>query len=246
MLVILCLVITTACTPGGLFSLNTPNQKNNGQKSPYPIAIEDSDVRKMDGQPNLKDFDLKKYLKNQNIRIDEMEAKELMRLFIEDRFSTSRNISLVSFSSSSNFGDPVYTAVYTQLYQKYSIANGYGVLRIIMNKKGMLKQINSSIIPENELPEQLDFNKQKVLELMIGKIGREFQYNSIGGTPQIWKLTSKDEILVQNPVIYPKLIGKQISIYVAYPVIIGDGLSWTVYVDAVNGSEIDVKPNFIS
>jgi hypothetical protein len=61
-----------------------------------------------------------------------------------------------------------------------------------------------------------------------------------------YKIASRSEVSVKDLVVYPKQEGNRITIHLAYPVEAGQGTTWTVYVDAITGQEIDVKQNFAS
>jgi hypothetical protein len=178
----------------------------------------------------------------------EMEAKEALRRFIErartvlagDPRNASFNLkdlSLVSFSNDGNF----YRATYQQMNYPHPIANGYGELRLTVGKNGMLLQWGSTIIPVFELPARAEVATQSIVERMIG---REFKYTNIAGMPMSYKVAERSEVSVKDLVVFPKREGDRITIHLAYPVEVGRGTTWTVYVDAIRGQEIDVKQNF--
>jgi hypothetical protein len=77
-------------------------------------------------------------------------------------------------------------------------------------------------------------------------IGREFSYTTIAGQSVTYKIASRSEVSVMDLVVYPKQEGNRITVHLAYPVEAGQGTTWTVYVDAITGQEIDVKQNFAS
>jgi hypothetical protein len=61
-----------------------------------------------------------------------------------------------------------------------------------------------------------------------------------------YKVRDRSEVSIKDLVVYPKPEGNRIRIHLAYPVEVGSGMTWTVYVDAITGQEIDVKQNFVS
>lgn len=184
----------------------------------------------------------------------ELEAKEALRRFIEraggvlfpDHTATSsqgaiglRDLSLVSFASDGAF----YRAVYRQASYTFPIADGWGELRLTVGKDGTLLQWNSRIIPVFDLPTRAEIAPQSLVDRMVG---REFSYSSVAGLPMSYRVTSRSEVSVKDLVVYPKREGSRLRIHLAYPVEVGRGMTWTVYVDAVTGQEIDLKQNFAS
>jgi hypothetical protein len=184
----------------------------------------------------------------------ELEAKEAMRRFIErasgflfpnltnDQSQSSiglKDLSLVSFTDDGTF----YRAVYRQANYPFPISGGYGELRLAAGKNGTLLQLNSRIIPVVDLPTRAEITPQSLMDKMVG---REFSYTDIAGQPLSYKVANRSEVSVKDLVVYPKLEGNRITIHLAYPVEAGQGMTWTVYVDAITGQEIDVTQNFAS
>jgi hypothetical protein len=184
----------------------------------------------------------------------ELEAKEALRRFIERASgvifpnhinSTAhssvglKDLSLASFTDDGNF----YRAIYRQANYPFPISGGYGELRLAVGKNGELLQLNSRIIPALDLPTRAEIAPQSLVDKMVG---REFGYTNIAGQPMSYKVASRSEVSVKDLVVYPKQEGNRITIHLAYPVEAGQGTTWTVYVDAITGQEIDVKQNFAS
>lgn len=184
----------------------------------------------------------------------ELEAKEALRRFIErasgvifPNFTNGsspssvglKDLSLVSFTNDGNF----YRAVYCQANYPFPISGGYGELRLAIGKNGTLLQLSSRIIPALDLPTRAEIAPQSLVDKMVG---REFSYTSIAGQLMSYKVTNRSEVSVKDLVVYPKQEGNRITIHLAYPVEVGQGMTWTVYVDAITGQEIDVKQNFAS
>src|SRR5262245_35742000 len=180
----------------------------------------------------------------------ELEAKEALRRFIERAGGVLfpqntpgsfglKDISLISFSNDGNF----YRSVYRQANYPFPIANGYGELLLTAGKNGTLLQWGSRIIAVFDLPTRAEIAPQSLVDRMLG---REFIYSNIAGQPMSYKTTNRSEVSVKDLVVYPKQERNKITIHVAYPVEVGGGMTWTVYVDAINGQEIDVKQNFAS
>jgi len=184
----------------------------------------------------------------------ELEAKEALRRFIErasgalfpNHINGSapgsfglKDLSLDSFTDDGGF----YRAVYRQANYPFPISGGYGELRLAVGKNGTLLQLNSRIIPAFDLPARAEIAPQSLVDKMVG---REFGYTNIAGQPMSYKIASRSEVSVKDLVVYPKQEGNRITIHLAFPVEAGQGMTWTVYVDAITGQEIDVKQNFAS
>ena len=184
----------------------------------------------------------------------ELEAKEALRRFI-DRASGAlfpnhtngsahtsvslKDLSLDSFTDDGNF----YRAVYRQANYPFPVSGGYGELRLAVGKNGTLLQLNSRIIPALDLPARAEIAPQSLVDKMVG---REFGYTNIAGQPMSYKVAGRSEVSVKDLVVYPKQEGNRLTIHLAYPLEAGQGTTWTVYVDAITGQEIDVKQNFAS
>lgn len=190
------------------------------------------------------------YLNARGVAFDELEAKSVLRGFLgraggvlggegKDNPLNLNNLSLVNFSKEGN----LYRVVYRQAGYTFPIENGYGELRLMLGKDGILLQWSSRLIPNVELPTTPVVTAKDLREKLVGK---EFSYTTIAGQPQQYKVTDPTEITVRRLVVYPKLEGKRLTIHLAYPVEVGRSLTWTVYVDAINGQELGVRQNFAS
>lgn len=176
----------------------------------------------------------------------EMEAKEAISRFIGrsgsvlsgDSISLSE-LSLVTFANEGNF----YRAVFWQANYPFQIAEGYGELSFVVGKKGELLQLSSSLLPAAKLPTRAEIKNQAIYDKLIG---RQFSYSTIAGQPQSYKVTKREEVKIGELMVYPKLEGKRLEIHLAFPVTVGNGTNWTVYIDAINGDELGVKQNFAS
>ena len=175
-------------------------------------------------------------------------AKEALRQFIErslrvlagnqqDRELTLKDISLASFSNDATF----YRATYHQTSFLYPLTNGYGDLIITISKTGDLLQLTSRLVPIMDLPSSPSVD---IAKLTAALVGREFKYTAIDGRELQYRVANAQEIIVRDLVIYPREQDGRLSFYLAYPVDVGRGTTWTVVIDAVTGQEIDVKQNF--
>jgi hypothetical protein len=53
-----------------------------------------------------------------------------------------------------------------------------------------------------------------------------------------------DDVTVRQLVVIPIEKGDAIEVHLAWEVLAGSSLSWTIYVDAINGEELRVVQNF--
>ncbi len=182
--------------------------------------------------------------------IDEAQAKEYLRRFIDnhravlsgDQRSNAlslKDLSLITFGNEGN----LYRAVYQQMNYPFPLENGYGELRIVLSKTGALVQLNSRLIPALEFPSR---PRIEAATLPNKFIGRTFTYSNIAGQPLTYKVAQASEIMVKDLVVYPKVNGQKMALHLAYPIEIGRGTTWTIYVDAMTGEELETKQNFQS
>jgi hypothetical protein len=180
--------------------------------------------------------------------LDPTEAKQALRRFIEhvlpvliagarDRQLTLKDISLASFQ----IDGELYRATYRQMNYPYHIDHGYGEARFTITRTGELVQLESYFLPAIDFPARPAIDPATLPDKLVG---RELTYSAIDGRPLTSRVNGRDEVVVKDPVIYPRLEGEQLWLHLAYPVEVGRGMTWTIYIDAVNGSEIEVKQNF--
>ncbi len=210
------------------------------------------DVSPITGTPRSLPADLagKINIHNKPGNFGEMEAKEAVRRFVErslDLFGGQgiggafvlKDLSLVSFSDEGNF----FRATFWQVSYPFRLADGFGELRLIVGKNGELLQWSSSLIPTVILPTRAEISAQSIYEKLLN---REFTYTTIAGRPQSYKIAKRQEIKIGELIVYPKAEGNRMKIHLAFPVVVGSGTTWTVFIDAINGDELEVKQNFAS
>ncbi|MFN0086902.1 MAG: hypothetical protein ACKVX9_16040 [Blastocatellia bacterium] len=190
------------------------------------------------------------YLNARSVAFDEMEAASALRRFIErargvltgegaDATLGVKDLSLAAFTKDGNF----YRATYRQASYPHPIVEGYGELRLVVGKDGTLLQIGSRLIPTFDLPTKAEIEPRSAAAALVG---REFKYSSIAGQPLSYKVSDRSEISIGDLVVYPRIEGKRMTIHLAYPIQAGKGTAWTVFIDAITGSELGVKQNFAS
>jgi hypothetical protein len=189
-------------------------------------------------------------INKRNAPFGEIEAKEMLRGFIErNRGLLSgdpknptlnlKDLSLVTFTTDQSY----YQATYKQVSYPFPVAANYGELVLTVSKNGILHQCRSTLIPILDLPSMAEIKPE---DLNSRLINREFTYTNIAGMRQSYRISSQNEIVVGELVVFPKRESGKISIHLAYPVEAGSGMLWTVYFDAINGQELALKQNFAS
>lgn len=180
--------------------------------------------------------------------LPEVEAKEVLRKFL----ARARNIiggpnqgalfdpgdlSLIAFSAD----EKIYRAVFEQQSYPYRLANNYGELRLAFSRQGALLQMSSRLVPALDLPDEPTVNPETVAERMVG---REFTYTSVAGQPLSYRVARREDVEIKSLVVYPKPGADKLTFHLALPFVVGSGTTWTVFVDAITGVEIEVKQNF--
>ena len=260
-----------ACAAPGQVGIKTPQQRG----SDYPPALEATAAQQQEAEtvwralltefqlPETK-FDAEPVLNtpralplalagriklgNTDGPLDELQAKEALRRFIErnavllsggrrESAASLKDLSLVTFSNEGS----MYRAVYYQRSFPYPLANGFGELMLVISKTGALLQWNSRLLPKLELPARTLISAKELPDKFVG---RTFSYSGIAGQPLSYKVGKRDEAKIKDLVVYPKQAGNRLTLHLAYPVEVGASITWTVYVDAVTGEELDVRQNF--
>jgi hypothetical protein len=193
-------------------------------------------------------------LEKQAGKFDANTVRESLRKFLErartvlsgdPRTSamTLRDISLVSFREENG----IWQAVYKQMNFPYPVLSGYGEIRLSVDQNGRLTQMSSTYLStallSQELTLQPKIEAQSVAEKMTG---REFIYSNIAGQQMKYQAADRSNIIVKELVIMPMLKGERLELHLAWLTEIGRGPTWSVFTDAINGTELGVKQNFVS
>ena len=184
----------------------------------------------------------------------DLELKEALRHFIEiqarllgvnpgDTAIGQPQLSLVTLSVTLSHEGALTRVVYQQRSFPYPIVDGYGTLEFTLCKSGHLLQWRSSLLPNVTLPARPTLETSALPERFVN---REFTYSNIAGQPLRYRVARADEVFVKEAVVYPRLTSTRLTIHLAYPIVVGLGTTWTIYVDAMTGEELAVKPNFVS
>jgi len=270
-LLFLLALFAAACTAPGQITANMPTQSGNNyppviEDSPArKQAVQEAwkrflaerqlpeatpDLNPITHTPRALPMELagRVMLNLKNGKAGETEIKEALRQFIdlsrdvltgEDKSAALglKDLSLVSFINDGNF----YRATFRQVNYPFPLADGYGELHFAVGKNGGLLQLSSTLLPNVSLPTRTEVKAPSLNEKVLG---RELTYTTIAGRPQSYRVTKPEEIKVGELIVYPKVTGSRMEIHLAYPVTVGEGMTWTVYIDAINGTELGVKQNF--
>jgi hypothetical protein len=189
-------------------------------------------------------------LLHQSASPSDLELKEALRRFIE------KNAALLGVNPGDTaIGQPELSLVTLRpegalirvLYQQrsftYPMAEGWGELHFMLSKQGALLQWNSRLIPNVMLPARPTVEANALPGRFVN---REFTYSNFAGQPLRYQVARVEEVFVKEVVVYPRITNNRMTIHLAYPVVVGTGTTWMVYVDAMTGEELGVKANFVS
>src|SRR4030095_3261892 len=146
----------------------------------------------------------------------------------------------VSLMSADESGD-TDRLTYRQGNYAYPVAGNFGEMVAVISKDGRLLQLDDKFVPVVELP-----SKPTIERALAGKkvVGRTFSYTDIAGREQRTPMGDPNEVTVKRLVVLPLEKADAVEVHVAWEVIAGKSLSWTVYIDAVTGEELRVSQNF--
>jgi hypothetical protein len=172
---------------------------------------------------------------------EKLSLREAMKGFI-DRWreligADPASVSLISADESG----ALQRFTYRQSNYGFPIAGIYGEMTAVVSKDGRLMQLDDRFIPLVELPARplidLAAARQKV-------VGRTFTYSDIAGREQKVQVSRADEVTVKQLVVLPIEKGDSIEVRLAWEVVAGSSLAWTVFIDGMNGEELRVVQNF--
>ncbi|MEK6286309.1 MAG: hypothetical protein AABO57_11250 [Acidobacteriota bacterium] len=130
---------------------------------------------------------------------------------------------------------------YRQGNYAYPVAGNFGEMVAVVSKDARLLQLDDRFVPVVDLPLKPAIERSLAAKKCIG---RTFSYTDIAGREQRTAISSADEVNVKRLVVLPIEKGDAVEVYLAWEVVAGKSLSWTVYIDAVKGEELRVVQNF--
>lgn len=174
--------------------------------------------------------------------IDEDLLRRLLREFISAHAQllgvSAAKLSLDEVSDAGSFGKRY---AFVQTDYPHPIVSPSGRLEFVVSKTGDIIQISDTAIPAVELPTTPRIGREDAVKRVLGTT---FTYGDIAGRPQTVKVTDPATVVARRLVVYPETTDGALFIHLAWEVVAGSGLSWTVYVDAIKGDTIATKQNF--
>jgi len=172
---------------------------------------------------------------------EEVAVREAAKRFI-DRWRTllQANPDTVSLTNAERNGN-VSRLRYQQADYPFPIAGGYGELTLVISNDGLLTQIDDRFIPVVDIPFKPTIDRQTAEKKVIG---RNFTYKDIAGRDQQVTISDAKEITVKGLVILPIEKKDALEIHLAWQITAGAALPFTVYIDAIDGTELLVQQNF--
>ena len=171
---------------------------------------------------------------------DTFALREAMKSFI-DRWRELLGLdpSSVSLTSVESSGD-TQKLTYRQANFAYPVAGNFGEMTAAVSRDGILLQLDDRFVPVVDLPSrplvQRDTAAKKVA-------GRSFSYADASGRQQLTQIAA-GAVSVKRLVVLPIEKGDAVEVHLAWELVAGTSLSWTVYIDAVTGEELRVVQNF--
>jgi hypothetical protein len=167
--------------------------------------------------------------------------REAMKRFL-DRWRDLLNAdpSAVSLAGS-NTADANQRLTYRQANYGFPVVGNYGEITAVISNDGRLLQLDDRFIPPTELPQRPQITREDAQKRVVG---RTFTYTDIAGREQRTQVTNAADVTARQLVVLPIQRGDNIEVHLAWEVVAGRGLSWTVYVDAITGDELRTVQNF--
>ena len=172
---------------------------------------------------------------------ESLALREAMKGFIE-RWRDLLNADPTAVSLvGANPSETSTRLTYRQANFAFSVAGTFGELVAVLSPDGRLLQLDDRFIPTVELPTRPQVEREGARKKVVG---RTFTYTDIAGRPQQMSISSLAEVTVKEPVIFPIAKGDSIEVHLAWQLVAGTSLSWTIYIDAITGEELKVVQNF--
>lgn len=166
--------------------------------------------------------------------------REAMRQFI-DRWRDLLGIdpAVVSLVEDNGSGD-VHRLTFRQVNYAHPVAGNFGEMIAVINKDGRLMQLDDRFVPVADLPPKPSLERAVAAKRVLA---RTFSYTDIAGRQQRTQIAS-GEVSVKRLVVLPVEKGDAVEVHLAWEVVAGKSLSWTVYIDSLTGEELRTVQNF--
>jgi hypothetical protein len=171
---------------------------------------------------------------------------ERIRLLLRDFIS--KNADLLGVTTDRISLDQVTPAAtgtkrysFVQTGYAYPIAPPAGRLEMIVSDAGDIIQISDTAIPAVALPAEPRITREEAERRVVGTT---FTYGDIAGRPQQVRVTDPAHVHAERLVVYPEETEAAMRIRLVWEVTAGEGLTWTVFVDAITGETVATRQNF--
>jgi hypothetical protein len=170
-----------------------------------------------------------------------LALREAVKRFIDQwRDLIGADPLTVSLVAATDAGD-AQRLTYRQASYAFPVTGNFGEMTAIISRDGRLLQMDDRFIPVVELPQRPAIDREEAARRVVG---RTFTYSDIAGRPQQVKINNPGEIKVKRVVVAPVEKSDAIEVHLAWEIVAGSSLSWTVYIDAMTGEELKVVQNF--
>ncbi len=169
------------------------------------------------------------------------EIRLLLRRFIADHSQLLGVApSALSLENVTPIGGIGSRFTFIQTGFAHPIAPPAGRLEFVVSPAGELIQMSVTAIPQTDLPEP-KLTRAAAAERVLGST---FEYGDIAGRPRTVTITDPKHVVVKDLVVYPQQTESTVAIRLCWQVEAGDGMTWTVYVDAITGQTVGTVQNF--
>jgi hypothetical protein len=170
-----------------------------------------------------------------------LALRQAVKVFI-DRWRDLLGLdpSSVSLSGVDETGD-TKRLTFRQISYPHPISGNFGEMVVVITASGTLMQLDDRFIPEVDLPLKPTVDRELAAKKVVGK---SFAYTDVAGREQRTQINAVTEVNAKRLVVFPVEKSDSLEVHLAWEVVAGKSLSWTVYVDAINGEELRVIQNF--
>jgi hypothetical protein len=167
--------------------------------------------------------------------------REAMKVFLERwRELIGADPTAVSLAGETK-SDAAHRLSYRQANYPFPVGGSFGQMTAVISEDGRLLQLDDRFIPLVELPVQPTVQREEAAKRVVG---RTFTYTDIAGREQRVQINAADEVVVKQLVVFPIEKGDAIEVRLAWEIVAGKSLSWTVYIDAIGGEQLQAVQNF--
>jgi hypothetical protein len=167
--------------------------------------------------------------------------RQAMKLFIDRwRDLLGADPSTVSLVSADESADPK-RLTFRQGNYAFPVAGNFGELVAVVSRDGKLMQLDDRFIPVVDLPVKPTTDRDVAAKKVVGKT---FTYGDIAGREQRLQISDPAEVTVKRLVVLPIQKTDAVEVHLAWEIVAGKSMTWTIYQDAVTGDELKVTQNF--